>query len=324
MRRLDCSSSQLTWGWSIRRWHGLFLVVIMLFSMIPVVWGAGIATIIELSEPQNAFEVMLGGSTKITEKLVPFVTKLQAGDTVKVIKKDCGEKPCFMTLGDNGVSKTLTFDNTRDHPYKIEDVPTTTIFGEVLKNIKDSLIFIKAKEFYVQALKSGPPDSTTEPLTAPLLKPDVTAKLVSDGKNGLSLAWYGGKKPYTLAVYQGKTLLLEQKNIQTEGLKLDSQAFGKKNGTYRIVLSDSSATNSNPIESKIEWVTGEKSILSKVLDIQLDKNLSPSAQQTLSAAWLITQDKGMWSLEAYQHVVKEANYLPALWIKTGLENGIMP
>jgi hypothetical protein len=254
------------------------------------------------------------------DKPISLLMPLYEGDKLVL---NCAASPARrVTLELNQGKKDV---ECRDSPYVLTKIESYNLFSNIsdfvwskIANLVNDLH--EERSGAQLASLAGRPVAPTNPrLFSPVL--GRSGSRMSAGNREFFLAWAGGKPPYAVrltSVHTGRALAhsrrLREPRAHLRELRLDE-------GRYHVRISDAdgqslersidvvpaSALPEHPLPTD-EGVVG-------VRDTQL--------RDTIYAAWLLDQNRRLWSLEAYQRVAGLAhdNY-PAQLLRQKLEGSL--
>ena len=242
---------------------------------------------------------------------VGFLTELQADDLIVV-----NDHQHFLQIkfADRSEEK-ITFEKS---PYLVKsrgNIPS--VRNNLERWVK---IFTGALQEDVMAVSVSTLGGGSQLLVMPLIKTRTgePTKVLIEGKRELKLAWKGGKKDYRLVIQQdGKTL--HALSTTEKQIKLPELLFTR--GNYQLLLSDAE-------QHQVEYsftVVGRESLPDYPHELSDDilRDLPELARLTIRTMWLSEQDKGKWSLEAYQQIVSNSEkYRFAKLLCEALESGV--
>lgn len=298
---------------------GFFMIL-----MLPI-WVNAAVYIDTINGPLWAFVIKRNGQ-ELTE-IAPS-KPLQAGDEIQVFALDEVDDPLFedpenaitLALG-NGKSVTLKYEDTKDKPYRVEKSTPPSVFTNILEDLSKWFHELWDKDVQNRRLAlglEGKPKHSI-PLTMFLLQ-EGNLRLVA-GKRELHLTWHGGEPPYRVrvALIGSDKALWNEHNITKATVVLNKQPIAV--GRYQVIVSDAKA---NLVSGQFTVVADLPLLSHPEVKTIIQSDLPEPSKQTLLAAWLWTQEKGIWGFEVYQRVAKIKGYYPALLIKGGLERGERP
>jgi hypothetical protein len=244
---------------------------------------------------------------------------LYEGDQLHILKaenKVLKNKQNSVTLifGDNQ-SEKVTFENS---PYSIKKRDTMpTILANIAKETTSWFKSLYQRHLEAMTVVTRKPEQPS--FSIPMLTPSEPHQLVAAGERALHLSWKGGRGPYWVHVFSQhnpKEPFLTEHQIQTPHVQFEKRLLTP--GYYRvIVISIHDGWHNAQAEFKV--VELPTALQKTETEIQAS-TLPVEMKQTLLAAWLAQQDKGVWQFEAYQRVVGIArNYQPALLVLEGLD-----
>jgi len=243
---------------------------------------------------------------------VEFFTPLQNGDKVKALHT---QNRIILKFGDK-IQIEVTPENS---PYIVEQVgQVPSKFDHLLTWVGEwiTIWYREEKETEKQISSSIKGDADVPPyikmLTVPK-RPDQKMQ-VTIGTKPLYLGWAGGTPPYNVEIKREQKTLVQLSELPTWRIHT-LKCLLLQRGDYRVILSDA---KQKPVEY-IFTVVANKPLYPPELQ---NANLPELTRLTLQAAWLASQDRGIWTFEAYQSVAPIAQYYrPARILRDTLEKG---
>lgn len=156
------------------------------------------------------------------------------------------------------------------------------------------------------------------PLSLPLLS-ERPGRVIA-GTRTLALAWYGGRPPYQVRVYQVDTQSPMLSLEKIGEVRVRSGSIALPQGAYVVEVRDADGSQvSGRFEALLkDQVPADPAELSQ-------SRLPDPVRNTMVAVWLASRGNGAWVLEAYQRVVPlAASYYPAGLLRDTLEQGERP
>jgi hypothetical protein len=158
--------------------------------------------------------------------------------------------------------------------------------------------------------------SADGPISLPLLATGQ-ARVVA-GTRPLFLAWDGGTPPYDVRVRPANASepLVSLNQVTEKRARTGNLALGL--GSFRIEILDKAGRRAAAGFQAVERLPVEPSELRQ-------SNLPTPMRRVLFSAWLASQERGVWLLEAYQMASADAGaYKPAGLLRDGLESSDAP
>ncbi len=284
--------------------------------------GVNAAYIDTINGPQSAFHIERDG--KKLKKIAPF-QPLKSGDKITVRKpthefEQIRDKENSISLAlDEGKFKTLRYADTQEKPYIVTAAThSPNLVNGVMNTVSVWFNRLWKNDIQTQPLHvlDGEAGTLPPPMSMYLFK-GKNAQLIA-GDRELHLAWYGGKSPYQIQVYQigTKKVLWDEKESTTIEITFKKQQL--KLGNYQVVVTDAQGKD---VVAEFTALTDAPSQDSEAQAIE-QSNLPALSKKTLLAALLAKQ--GGWYFEAYQRVASITGYYPAQLVKQGLEMGERP
>jgi len=216
---------------------------------------------------------------------------------------------------DDGKFKTLKYADTQEKPYIVTAAThSPNLVNGVMNTVSVWFNRLWKNDIQTQPLHVLDGDAGTPPMSMYVFK-GKNAKLIA-GVRELHLAWYGGKSPYQIQVFQigAKKRLWDEKESATIEITFKKQQFTA--GRYQVVVTD---TQGKDVVAEFTAVTDAPSQDSKEAQAIEQSNLPAQSKKTLLAVLLAKQEG--WYFEAYQRVASITGYYPAQLVKQGLERG---
>jgi hypothetical protein len=241
---------------------------------------------------------------------VEFFTPLQNGDKVKALHT---QHRIILKFGD----ETRIEVTQKNSPYIVKQVgQVPSKFDHLLTWVGEWLTiwYRKEKETAIQISIKG--DADVPPYIKMLTVPKYSEQKiqVTIGTKPLYLAWASGTPPYDVEIKRDQETLVQLSGLPTWRIHT-LKCLLLQRGDYRVILSDA---KHEPVEY-IFTVVANKPLYPPELQ---NANLPELTRLTLQAAWLASQDRGIWAFEAYQSVAPIAQYYqPARILRDTLEKG---
>lgn len=192
--------------------------------------------------------------------------------------------------------------------------------GDRTEDFVSSLTQMHKKRYLaILALRGGTtPSESGTPL--PMLMPLIGRHggRLAAGKRDLHLAWNGGGSPYSLQlrIPNGATPVAARHGLQEA--KVNLTGLDLRPGSYELVVTDA---RGQVLIRRFEAVPSDSLPASPQATFvnQGDQRLR-CLHETAYAYWLSAKDRGLWMLEAYQHVAGIASeFYPAELVRLKLE-----
>lgn len=213
----------------------------------------------------------------------------------------------------------------KDSPYTLEGNHSTSPFKNFfnwgLSVIASTLDSVQSKPYSAIVRGDNSNSKSNKPL--PLYMPLIcrTGGRMVASRPDLYLTWIGGNPPYKfrMSVENETKIVAEQTGLDESRIalkKLDLQP-----NSYKLVITDArghTLSRHFQVVSQDSLPMPEHVVLTNGKDQRL-KNF----RETAYAAWLSDQDRGIWTLEAYQHIAGIAReYYPAELLRRKLADGL--
>ncbi|MDM8563485.1 hypothetical protein QUF54_09045 [Candidatus Marithioploca araucensis] len=274
-----------------------------------------------INGPPSAFHIEREG--KKLKKIAPFLP-LQVGDKIIVSKRthtfeQIRDKENSISLAlDDGIFKTLKYADTQEKPYIVTAAThSPNVVSGVMNTVSVWFHRLWKNDIQTQPLHVLDGEAHTSPPMSMYLFKGKNAKLIA-GERELHFAWYGGKPPYQVQVYQigAEKRLWDEKKSTTIDIVFKKQILTA--GRYQVVVNDAQGKD---IVAEFTAVTDAPLQDSEAQAIE-QSNLPELSKKTLLAVLLAKQEG--WYFEAYQRVASITGYYPAQLLKQGLEMGERP
>ena len=289
----------------------ILLALLILAVSIPISADSpNMAALVETvnGAPMSDFYVLREGKKLDVVSMMP----LYEGDQLHILKSENKQNSVTLIFGNNQLEK-VTIENS---PYSIKKRDTAlTIPANIAKDTTSWFKSLYQPELEAVTVVSKKPEP--QAFSIPLLA-ENKALLVA-GERSLYLAWEGGKAPYWVQVFSEhnpKEAFLIQHQVHARQVQFEKKLFTP--GYYRaIIISIDGGWHNTQADFKV--VKNLPTALQKTETEMQASTLPVETKQTLLAAWLAQQDKGVWQFEAYQRVAGIAkNYQPALLVVEGM------
>lgn len=219
----------------------------------------------------------------------------------------------------------------KDSPYKIKSQYLTKEnnaqikIGNFLdwagKVIATSLDSLQSKTY--SAIVRGDNTHSHSQQSLPLYMPIIcrAGGRMETGRSDLHLAWIGGYPPFKLRLTEanGHRVLAEREEVEASSITLHRLDLLPDN--YELVITDAKGRT---MKRHFQVVVQESVPMPPHVDFTDIKD-PPLARlrETAYAAWLSDQNRGVWTLEAYQRVADIAPvYYPAELMRRKLADGL--